>query len=238
MNDLLKMAVEAHGGLSRWYELATVKANVSVTGAIWHLKGKPDALKNISIEAQLHQERITTHFIRQDRRMTFEPNRIVIETETGNYLNSRDNPRDAFQNHKRETPWDDLHMGYFSSYALWNYLTTPFLYTNPGFVTEELAPWHEDGEEWRALKVTFPDYIATHTREQISYFGRDGLLRRHEYTVDIMGGGRGLNYAIDYRKLDGIAVPTKRRIYPSDAERRKVAEPLLIAIDFNNVEFC
>ena len=32
MNDLLKMAVEAHGGLSRWNELATVKANVSVTG--------------------------------------------------------------------------------------------------------------------------------------------------------------------------------------------------------------
>ena len=55
MNDLLKMAVEAHGGLSRWNELATVKANVSVTGVIWHLKGKPDALNNISIEAQLHQ---------------------------------------------------------------------------------------------------------------------------------------------------------------------------------------
>ena len=92
MNDLLKMAVAAHGGLSRWNELATVKANVSVTGVIWHLKGKPDALNNISIEAQLHQERITTHFIGQDRRMMFEPNRIVIETEAGNYLNSRQPP--------------------------------------------------------------------------------------------------------------------------------------------------
>jgi hypothetical protein len=28
--------------------------------------------------------------------------------------------------------------------------------------------------------VTFHDYIASHAREQVSYFGEDGLLRRHE----------------------------------------------------------
>ena len=76
--------------------------------------------------------------------------------------------------------------------------------------SEEIAPWEEDGEQWRALKVTFPDSIAGHARSQVSYFGPDGLLRRHEYTVDILGSAPGLNYAFDYRTTDGIVVPHKR----------------------------
>jgi hypothetical protein len=84
------------------------------------------------------------------------------------------------------TPWDNLHVAYFDSYALWTYLTIPFLYTYSGFVTEELLPWQEDGEVWRPLRAIFPDNTASHTREQVSYFGNDGLLRRHEYVVDIM----------------------------------------------------
>ena len=62
MKDLLSAAVNAHGGLSRWNQLKTVKASLSITGAIWHVKGKPDVLKNVSIEAELHEERLTTHF--------------------------------------------------------------------------------------------------------------------------------------------------------------------------------
>jgi len=85
--------------------------------------------------------------------------------------------------------------------------------------------------------VTFPEYIASHTREQVSYFGQDGLPRRHKYTVDILGGGRGLNYAYDYRNVDGIMVPTTCRVYLSDANKRKVPEPLLVAIDIRDITF-
>jgi hypothetical protein len=49
MTDLLQAAVDAHGGLSRWNQLKTVKASLS---------GKPDTLKEISIEAELHNERL------------------------------------------------------------------------------------------------------------------------------------------------------------------------------------
>src|ERR1700692_11349 len=34
MNDLLQVAVDAHGGLSRWNQLKRVKASLSITGAI------------------------------------------------------------------------------------------------------------------------------------------------------------------------------------------------------------
>ena len=75
-------------------------------------------------------------------------------------------------------------------------------------------PIQVSGETWRRLKVTFPEHIKSHTREQISCFGPDGLLRRQDYTVDILGGAPGLNYATDYREVDGIVIPTTRRTTP------------------------
>ena len=237
MNDLLQVAVDTHGGLSRWNQLKTVKASLSITGAIWHVKGKPGVLKDVSIEAELHKERLTTHFNGQGLRTVFEPNRITVQTEGGRLVDSRDDPRSAFRGHTQQTPWDDMHAAYFSSYALWNYLTIPFLYTYRGFVTEELAPWEENGEKWRPLKVIVPDSIASHSREQVAYFGPDGLLRRHQYTVDILGGAPGLNYAYDYRNIDGIMVPTTRRVYAYDANKQKVPEPVLVAIDIHDIAF-
>ena len=168
MNDLLQVAVDAHGGLSRWNQLKRVKASLSITGAIWQLKGKPDALADVSIETELHKERLTTHFNGQGTRTVFEPNRVSVQTEGGRLVDSRDDPRSAFRGHTRQTPWDDLHVAYFSSYALWNYLTIPFLYTYPGFVIEELASWQENGEQWRPLRVIVPNSIASHSREQLA----------------------------------------------------------------------
>jgi hypothetical protein len=237
MNDLLQIAVDAHGGLLRWNQLKRVKASLWITGAIWQLKGKPDVLADVSIEAELHKERLTTHFNGQGTRTVFEPNRVSIQTEGGRLVDSRDDPRSAFRGHTPQTPWDDLQVAYFSSYALWNYLTIPFLYTYPRFVTEELAPWQENGEQWRPLKVIVPDSIASHSREQVAYFGPDGLLRRHAYTVDVMGGAAGLNYAFDYRKVDGIVVPTKRRVYAPDANKQKIPDPVLVAIDILQIAF-
>jgi hypothetical protein len=50
MDDLLKLAIEAHGGLERWRQFNEVKANVSITGPLWHLKGQPDVLINVAID--------------------------------------------------------------------------------------------------------------------------------------------------------------------------------------------
>ena len=88
-----------------------------------------------------------------------------------------------------------------------------------------------------AAESGFPDNIASHTREQISYFGKDGLLRRQEYVVDIMGGARGLNYAYDYREVDGIKVPTTRRVVAFDDNKRKIPDPVLVAIDIREIAF-
>jgi hypothetical protein len=86
-----------------------------------------------------------------------------------------------------------------------------------------------------APKAIFPDGVATHTKEQVSYFGPDGFLRRHQYTVDVLGAARGLNYAYDYRDIDGIKVPTQRRIYGDDGGGHQIPNPVLISIDINEM---
>ncbi|MDB5479170.1 MAG: hypothetical protein JWO83_223, partial [Caulobacteraceae bacterium] len=116
-------------------------------------------------------------------------------------------------------------------------LTQPFLYAYPGFLTEEVEPWEENGETWRRLKVTFPDNIVSHTREQITYFGPDGLMRRHDYAVDVLGGAMGAHYIHDYREVSGIMAPHRRRVYPLGVDNQPRPEPVLVSIDITHMSF-
>ena len=235
MSELLSLAVEAHGGLERWDRIASVRVEASITGAIWFVKGKGDFLKNVVLTVETRRERVTVDFPEQNKRATFEPNRIAIETASGQPIESTDDPERSFEGQSRETPWNDTHVIYFVGEAVWTYLNTPFLYLQPGFTSQEVSPIQVDGETWRRLKVTFPDRVKSHTREQISCFGPDGLLRRHDYTVDILGGATGLNYGFEYRTVDGIVFPTKRRVYAYQGDYERVAEPLLVAIDMGKI---
>src|SRR6202451_4285592 len=234
-SGLLDLAVNAHGGLHRWNKVKAVKVAVSITGAIWFVKGKGDFLKNVVLTADTRSERLTVDFSGQDKRAIFEPNRIVIETLNGTLIEARDDPEKSFEKQQRETPWDDIDVVYFVGEALWTYLNTPFLYTHDGFTTEEIPSIQVEGEIWRRLKVTFPDNVKSHTKEQISCFGPDGLLRRHDYTVDILGGATGLNYASDYVDAGGIMVARQRRVYAYEGDYQIVKDPVLVAIDMSRV---
>jgi hypothetical protein len=235
MNELLELTVKAHGGLDRWREVTSIRVPASITGAIWFVKGKGDVLKDVVLTVETRRERLAVAYVGQNKRALFEPSRVVVETKDGEPIVARDNPEKSFEGQLRETPWDDGHVAYFVGEALWTYLNTPFLYTEDGFETEEIAPIEVDGEIWRRLKVTFPDTVKSHTRVQISCFGPDGLLRRHDYTVDILGGATGLNYASDYRTVDGIVIPTKRRVYAYEGDYQPVWDPLLVKIDMRDI---
>jgi hypothetical protein len=235
MNELLDLAVRAHGGMGRWRQVSSIRVAASITGAIWFVKGKGDALKDVVLTAETRTERITVDFPGQDRRAIFTPARIVFEMADGTPVAARDDPETSFVGQQRETPWDDIHVIYFVGEALWTYLNTPFLYTQDGFVTREISAIEVEGEAWRRLEITFPDHVNSHTRTQISCFGPDGLLRRHDYTVDILGGATGLNYASGYRDVDGIIIPTQRRIYAYEGDYQPVWDPLLVSIDMGEI---
>ena len=233
--DLLEMAVEAHGGLARWTEVSSVTIDVSITGGIWYAKGQPDVLKNVVMVADTKREHVRTSFVGQDQTTVFEPGRVVVQTSDGTALQTSDDPEGSFAGQSADTPWNAIHVAYFSGEALWTYLNTPFLYMQPRFAKQEIAPVEVEGETWRRLKVTFPTEVKSHTREQIFCFGSDGLLRRHDYTVDILGGATGLNYASDYREVDGLMFPTTRRVYAYEGDYQLVPEPLLVAVDISRI---
>ena len=137
----------------------------------------------------------------------------------------------------RNTPWDSLQLAYFAGYAMWTYLTTPFLFAVDGVTTEELEPWHENGEMWRRLKVTFPQSIATHSTVQMFYFGSDGLLRRHDYDAEVLGGTPAAHYVHEHVEFSGILVPTKRRVLRRGPDGTPTPDPLIVTIDLSSVEF-
>lgn len=236
MNALLDLAIKAHGGLDRWKKVNSIKVDASITGAIWFVKGRVDVLKNVVIKAETKRERLTMDLAGENKRTIFEPDRVVVETAQGETITARDDPKKSFEGQALETPWDDVHVAYFGSEAMWTYLNIPFLYEQPGFETEEISPIQVEGESWRRLKVIFPARVSSHTRTQISCFGPDGLLRRHDYTVDILGGAKGLNYASNYRNVDGIAFPATRRVVVYEGDYQPVKDPVLVAIDMKEIQ--
>jgi hypothetical protein len=130
-----------------------------------------------------------------------------------------------------------LQLVYFAGYAMWAYLNTPFLFALPGVETEEIRPWQENDEVWRRVKATFPSSIATHSTVQTFYFDQTGLLKRHDYEVDISGGTPAAHYVSELKEISGIMVPAKRRVFGRQPDGKAVPTPLVVSIDLSEVEF-
>jgi hypothetical protein len=135
------------------------------------------------------------------------------------------------------TPWDPLHLAYFSGEALSTYFKTPFLLAGDGVEVEEIEPWSEGSETWRVLRATFPESVETHSRVQHFYFGEDLLLRRHDYQVDIAGGFRAAQLVGDPIEAGGIRLPSNRRAYALGDDGQPIFDMLMVSIDVSNFRF-
>ena len=222
MNELAKLAIDAHGGLDRWKRFSTLSVHGINGGLLWGAKGKAGVLDDVTITVDLRNEKASHWpFGSADRRSRFEPQRVALENEKdGKVLEELLQPRTSFQGHTLETPWSDLQLAYFVGCAMWTYLNTPFLLVRPGVESEELEPWQEAGETWRRLKVRFAPDIATHITE-------------HDYDVEISGGTPAAHYVSDLREFSGIVFPTKRRIFPRQPDGHSAPEPLVVSIDLD-----
>jgi hypothetical protein len=86
------------------------------------------------------------------------------------------------------------------------------------------------------LRVTYPPEIHSHSREQVFYFDASGLLRRHDYSVDVIGGTASANYALEPRIFGGIVSPTKRRVYAIGPDNRPLLDRLALSIDIHDID--
>jgi hypothetical protein len=235
MSDLLQKVLDAHGGLERWDRFTTLNATIVSGGELWGIKGVVQDAMPRRMTVSLHQQQASvTPFGNPDWRTAFRADSIAIETTQGEIVRERSNPREVFAGHGMDTPWDPLHRAYFSGYAMWTYLTTPFFMALPGFNVCEIEPWHEGREIWHGLRVEFPEHIASHSRFQDFYFGDDFLLRRHDYHVDIAGGFAAAQYVSDCVEAQGLRFPTRRRAYLRHENLQPLRERLMVSIDLSD----
>lgn len=237
MNELLELAIAAHGGLERWIAISQITADVSIGGSLWTAKGKAGILDRVVVQVQRRSQEVRyIPFIHPEQYSVYTPDSVSIRTGQGRVLASRKAPRLHFQTHEPQTQWDDLDLIYFSGYAMWTYLTTPFLFSLIGFESEEIEPWDEHDETWRRLKVTFPESVPSHNRQQIFYFNSSGILARHDYNADVLGGLPAANYALEPKAFDGLIVPTKRRVYARAPDGKAALERTSVTIDFHSIQ--
>jgi hypothetical protein len=238
LSSLTKLAIAAHGGLDRWRRFKTVTARLLNGGILWEHKQQGGILDDVRVRVDLRRE-WASHwpFGAPDLRTSFHPHRVAIETTDGQPVEELLQPRDSFKGHSFDTPWTRLQFAYFVGYAMWTYLNTPFLFALDGVQSEEIGPWRENGETWRRLKVVFPPNIASHSAIQTFYFDPNGVLKRHDYDTEVLGGSAAAHYVYEHVEFSGILIPTKRRVFARLADGKSVPEPLLVSIDVSDVRF-
>ena len=238
LNSLLQLTIDAHGGFDRWRGLDGVSAHLRSGGVLWSLKHQQGVLDDVYVRASLHREWVShSPFGEANLRSSFEPHRVAIETTEGHVVEEWFQPRDSFKGHGIDTPWNRLQLAYFAGYAMWTYLTTPFLLALAGVETEEVQPWQEQGETWRRLTVTFPPSIATHSTVQTFYFDSKGLLRRHDYDAEVLGRTPAAHFVHDYEEFSGILVPTRRIVLGRRADGTSIPDPMIVTINLSDVVF-
>src|SRR6202140_1631817 len=235
MNDLLNLAIKAHGGLERWNQVRSLQAKVTLNGNLWRVKGRPNGLPGVLMRADARQPALTiTPFPSPGSVGHFKADRVWIEGENNKLVRELNKPPDPFAGAVLTTTWNELQELYFASYAFWNYFTAPFLLAQPGVEVEEIETHDEDGETWRQLSVIFPPEIPTHSARQTFYFNDKGLLQRLDYATDV-AGGVAAPYCFDHVTFDGIVVPTFRRVVKRKPEGPIIHGPTAVLIVISDV---
>ncbi len=161
----------------------------------------------------------------------------MIQATDGEVVEERTDPRVSYPMpfDPFTTPWDAIQVAYFTSAAVWNYLTEPFGLTYPGVEAREIEPWDEDGQTWRRLAVTFPKSNANHNPDQVFYYDENFMQRRMHYSPYVTGSPPVDHYTHNPKTFDGFVFPTRRRVHRHDADGVADQSFAAITIDIDDV---
>ena len=164
MNNLLDLAMDAHGGFENWKKVRLLDVDLEIGGNILLTKFKSPLNRKYACTIEPKNiEVVLNSFPKKDYRGIFKRNDVQIQNGDGKEVDRKQIDRTPLT---RQFVWDDLDVLYFLGYAIWNYMLTPFLLRSPGFDVEELSPLkHRKGKIVRRMKVIFPATIPTHCSE-------------------------------------------------------------------------
>lgn len=235
-SGLIRAAVEAHGGIELWSSLKAIDAEISASGFLFTAKHRP-VLRRVRIRALTREPQLTFFdfpFHGQYAELSGS-SEVTVRSSDGKILARRGNPRSDFTDIRHMLWWDDLDFVYFGGYATWNYLVTPFIFMWDGFDFEELGPL-PGRPSWSRIRVTYPDDIPVHCRTQVYYFDETGLIRRLDYTAEVVGKwAHAAHFCDDYHDFNGLKVPTKRKVLPLPFGTRPLPGPTLVRIEVHDI---
>jgi hypothetical protein len=198
---LVDRAAERHGGWSRFAQLSSLTLEfLALGGLLPRLKGNGRSWQPPArVTVWPHECRVRFgDFAGGDG--WFERGDVRLEVGGAVTAESRDH-RATFAGAARRRRWSPLDAAYFFGYALANYLAQPFLLSHARFL---------DGDA-RSVRVEFAADWPAHCRVQRFWFADDGLLVRHDYVAEIIGGwARGAHFVGDYVEVDGLWIPRTR----------------------------
>lgn len=240
MVELLNEVLDAYGGAERWSSIATITARGRL-GGLLPKRFPGSKLSNFTVEVRLAERRtVLQDFPQAGQRGVFDHGETRLESRGGEVIDVRTDPRAAFfglSGIRRNFRWDPLDTTYFAGYAFWNYLTLPHLLTLDGVTVTDGGPCQKSGRQWRRLLATFPTGINTHCPQQTFYVDSDGLIGRHDFLAEPVGAwANAALYCSQYRCIDGIVFPTRRRVFPRGLRGSVLPQPTLLALDFDEIK--
>lgn len=229
LTQTAKLAIDAYGGIELWKSHKYIEAEVSVKGLAFTIKRRPffekakikmEIARPFSVITPIGKEKLISGVL--------DGTDVGLQDSNGNIIEERKDARTYFPNGRRLFYWDDLDMAYFANYAFWNYFTFPFLLTNT------MIQWTE--KEIGVLTAEFPDSIPTHSRNQEFFFdNKTGLLKQHNYTVDIISKlAKAANAILEHKTSENVVFPSVRLVTPQDRKGNALSIPTLIDIRIHN----
>ncbi|HET6150574.1 MAG TPA: hypothetical protein VFH68_23750 [Polyangia bacterium] len=212
----LAQSVARHGGAERWRRWRLTLAPTELTGLLPRLKGVGHTF-DLPATAEIEPARARAVFHDYPEPGSsglYEAGRVALG---GDALVEH---RSTFRGARKWRRWSPLDALYFFGYALTHYHALPFTLADA-----ELRAW--DARR-RILTVAFPPSVHTHCAVQSVHFDDSGLIVRHDYVAEIVGGwARGAHFWREYQDVEGFPVATHRRVL---ARLGRLAVPL-VALD-------
>jgi hypothetical protein len=196
-------AAERHGGWTRFAALSSVTLEMLELGG-WLVRAKGCGRswqRPGRVTVWPHECRVQLHDWSGGDGI-FDRGDVRLEAAGAVVAASADH-RATFAGARKRRRWQPLDALYFFGYALANYLAHPFLLSHARYL---------DGDA-SSLRVAFAEGWPAHCSVQRFWFAEDGLLLRHDYVAEIVGGwARGAHFVEDYVEVDGLWVPRVRRV--------------------------
>src|SRR6266481_8947326 len=166
----------------------------------------------------------------------FVPDRVWITDGERRVIDQRSDPRASFAGHTRETPWDQLHRLYFTSYAVWNYLNTPSLFTLPDLKLGRSNPTKKTAKAGDVCGSNPRQTFLLTTGSEPAANKHSSLMKRGFCSGSIyVAVGPAAHCCFDHATFGGVVFPTLRRVVSRPPSGPRVNAPTSVLLQITDV---